>query len=139
MSSAAARPLPRPLDMPFLLLTVCAEDQCLLSCVPGGFPQKLHARLHHAIPHAQGAVMGDEARASGRTLVFAANVAAAGEVASCLEAAGLQPLLYHRDIPAADRAAALDTMRSRCRGPLHWGLCGHDLHKCKLRAACIFI
>jgi hypothetical protein len=46
--------------------------------------------------------------------VFAANVAAAADVAASLAAAGLQPLLYHREVPAAERAAALDTMRSQC-------------------------
>ncbi|EIE24767.1 P-loop containing nucleoside triphosphate hydrolase protein, partial [Coccomyxa subellipsoidea C-169] len=48
----------------------------------------------------------------GRTLVFAANVAAANEVATVLADVGLQPLLYHREVSPQDRAGALDAMRA---------------------------
>lgn len=72
---------------------------------------------HHASSHVQDAILGDEEMANGRTLVFASNVAAAAEVAASLADAGLQPLLYHRDVPAADRAAALETMRGRYGAP----------------------
>lgn len=60
----------------------------------------------------QDAVSGDEL-GQGRTLVFAANVAGANEVAKVLAEVGLQPVLYHRDVPPQDRAAALDAMRAR--------------------------
>jgi len=56
------------------------------------------------------------ARGRGRTLVFAASVAAADAAAAALADAGLEPLLYHRGVPADERAAALDAMRSGC-GP----------------------
>jgi hypothetical protein len=59
----------------------------------------------------QDAVSGDLGQ--GRTLVFAANVAGAKEVANVLAEVGLQPVLYHRDVPPQDRAAALDAMRAR--------------------------
>lgn len=45
-----------------------------------------------------------------RVLVFAETVAAANGVANALEAVGVTALLYHKAIPAADRAAALTTM-----------------------------
>ncbi len=69
------------------------------------------------------------ARGQGCTLVFAANVAAADSAAAALAEAGLEPLLYHRGVPAEQRAAALDAMRNgccpahaRCRlGPGAWG------------------
>ena len=54
------------------------------------------------------------ARGRGRTLVFAASTAAADAAAAALSDAGLEPLLYHRLVPADDRAAALDAMRSGC-------------------------
>lgn len=56
------------------------------------------------------------ARGRGRTLVFAASMAAADAAAAALADAGLEPLLYHRGVPADERAAALDAMRSGC-GP----------------------
>ena len=62
----------------------------------------------------QEAVLGGEEQAAGRTLVFAANVAAANEVAASLAEAGMQPLVYHRDVPAPERAAALEAIRDRC-------------------------
>ncbi|KAK9846625.1 hypothetical protein WJX81_007883 [Elliptochloris bilobata] len=52
------------------------------------------------------------ARGRGRTLVFAASVAAADAAAAALADAGLEPLLYHRGVHADQRAAALDAMRS---------------------------
>lgn len=52
-------------------------------------------------------------KGQGRTLVFAANVAAANEVRDIVAEAGLQPLLYHREVQPQDRAAALDVMRAR--------------------------
>lgn len=45
-----------------------------------------------------------------RVLVFAETVAAANGVANALEAVGVTALLYHKAIPASDRAAALATM-----------------------------
>ena len=56
---------------------------------------------------------GALARGQGRTLVFAGNVAVADEVAAVLQEAGLQPLLYHKEVSPEDRASALATMRSR--------------------------
>ena len=53
------------------------------------------------------------AQGKGRTLVFAASVAAANEVAATLAEAGLQPLLYHKEVSPQDRDSALATMRSR--------------------------
>ena len=63
----------------------------------------------------QEAVLADGAlaRGQGRTLVFAGNVAAANAVAAALQEAGLQPLLYHKEVSPEDRASALATMRSR--------------------------
>ena len=57
------------------------------------------------------------ARGRGRTLVFAASTAAADAAAAALADAGLESLLYHRLVPADDRAAALDAMRSGCASP----------------------
>ena len=71
----------------------------------------------------QDAVLGDERQAAGRTLVFAPNVAAAKEAAASLAQAGLQPLLYHRDVPAQERAVALEAICSRC-GPPNRATCG---------------
>ena len=67
----------------------------------------------------QEVVSGDPevARGRGRTLVFAASTAAADAAAAALSDAGLEPLLYHRLVPADDRAAALDAMRSGCACP----------------------
>lgn len=45
-----------------------------------------------------------------RVLVFAETVAAANGVANALEAVGVTALLYHKNISASDRAAALVTM-----------------------------
>ena len=65
--------------------------------------------------HPQETLLADGllARGQGRTLVFAGNVAAAKEVAAVLREAGLQPLLYHKEVSPEDRASALATMRSR--------------------------
>ena len=65
--------------------------------------------------HLQEAVLADGslARGQGRMLVFAGNVAAANGVAAVLREAGLQPLLYHKEVSPEDRACALATMRSR--------------------------
>jgi len=52
-------------------------------------------------------------KGQGRTLVFAANVAAANKVRAIVAETGLQPLLYHREVQPQDRAAALDAMRAR--------------------------
>ena len=49
----------------------------------------------------------------GRTLVFARDVAAANAAHRALYAAGLDVLLYHRDVPAAQRANSLEVL-SRC-------------------------
>ena len=60
----------------------------------------------------QDAILGDEERATGRT--------------ACRAGAGLRPRLYHREVPPAERAAALDAMRSRCMLlPAAAGLCMH--------------
>ena len=63
----------------------------------------------------QEAVLADGAltRGQGRTLVFAGNVAAANGVAAVLQEAGLQPLLYHKEVSPEDRASALAAMCSR--------------------------
>lgn len=47
-----------------------------------------------------------------RTLVFARDVAAAKEVAQCLESGGAAVLTYHKGVKAADRDAALETLAS---------------------------
>jgi hypothetical protein len=49
----------------------------------------------------------------GRTLVFARDVAAANAAHRALYAAGLDVLAYHRDVPAAQRADALEVL-ARC-------------------------
>ena len=49
----------------------------------------------------------------GRTLVFTGNVASANQVAQELREAGLQPLLYHRDVPAHVREDVLLHMADR--------------------------
>ncbi|KAK9814617.1 hypothetical protein WJX72_008764 [[Myrmecia] bisecta] len=49
----------------------------------------------------------------GRMLVFASNVAAAINVAEALQEVGVRALLYHREVPVAERAAALETMSAR--------------------------
>ena len=46
----------------------------------------------------------------GRTLVFARDVAAANAAYACLYDAGLDVMLYHRDVPPEGRAKALDIM-----------------------------
>ena len=51
--------------------------------------------------------------ARGRTLVFARDVTAANVAHRALYAAGLDVLAYHRDVPAAQRADALEVL-SRC-------------------------
>ncbi|CAL8464060.1 g3595 [Coccomyxa elongata] len=68
----------------------------------------------------QEAVRGDveHGEGHGRTIVFAANVAAADEVAGVLAEVGLEPLLYHREVSPQDRAAALDAIRTREGGVL---------------------
>ena len=43
-------------------------------------------------------------------LVFAETVAAANGVANALEAVGVTALIYHKEVPASDRASALATM-----------------------------
>lgn len=45
-----------------------------------------------------------------RVLVFAETVAAANGVANALEAVGVTALIYHKAVPASDRASALATM-----------------------------
>jgi superfamily II DNA/RNA helicase len=56
----------------------------------------------------------EAAGGAGRTVVFAANVAAANTVAELLTEAGLHPLVYHREVSLEQRTAALQEMRSRC-------------------------
>ena len=46
----------------------------------------------------------------GRTLVFARDVAAAQAAHRALYAAGLDVLAYHRDVPPAQRADALEVV-----------------------------
>ena len=58
-------------------------------------------------------------KGAGRILVFAANVAAANSVAELLAEAGLQPLVYHREVALEQRLAVLEDMRNRYR---HIGL-----------------
>ena len=60
----------------------------------------------------QGALAGGDAE---RTLVFAKNVAAADKAAEALRDAGLEVALYHRNVPAEERAAALAAMAGRCK------------------------
>ena len=60
----------------------------------------------------------DLAAGRGRTLVFAADVKAARRAAILLKEAGISCLQYHKQIPAAERTAALDSMR-------RWGLRSH--------------
>ena len=66
------------------------------------------------MPHSlQDCLKGDPdlAAGRGRTLVFAADVKAAKRAAALLKEAGIPCLQYHKQIPAAERAAALDSMR----------------------------
>ncbi|KAK9808217.1 hypothetical protein WJX73_010253 [Symbiochloris irregularis] len=53
------------------------------------------------------------AGASGRTLVFTSDVAAAEEAAEVLRDAGLSPLVYHRRVPQAEREQALAAISTR--------------------------
>ncbi len=77
----------------------------------------------------QEAVRGDveHGEGHGRTVVFAANVAAADEVADVLAEVGLEPLLYHREVSPQDRASALDAIRTRC---LHQSLDPSNARHC---------
>ena len=70
----------------------------------------------------------------GRALVFARNVAAANELAAGLQRAGLQPLLYHRDVAVHLREEVLAQMASRCAcaGGLAGAALGAALASCKL-------
>lgn len=61
----------------------------------------------------QDAVISHHGSGLRRTLVFSANVAAADEAAEQLQRAGMQPLVYHRKIPADERAHALTFMAAR--------------------------
>lgn len=62
----------------------------------------------------QAAVRVSPGPGPARTVVFAADVAAADSAASVLRDAGLQPLVYHRKLPAEQRATALTAMAQRC-------------------------
>ena len=58
-------------------------------------------------------IQGDQLLKSGqgRILVFASSVNAAESTAAALREAGIGALLYHKNVPARDRDAALQTMR----------------------------
>lgn len=43
------------------------------------------------------------AEGTGKTLVFCSTVASAEQAAATLQGSGVEPLVYHRDVPPADR------------------------------------
>ena len=55
----------------------------------------------------------EQSNGQGKTMVFTSTVASAEEAARVLEQANLSPLVYHRDVPAAEREEIVQKAAAR--------------------------